>query len=420
MDFNIPFLTDITVPQACTCFIIDVGLVHMNGRVYDPHIGRFLSADPFIQQPDNVQSFNRYSYVLNNPLEYVEASGFFFKKLFRGIGNLFKGIVKLFKKAFKAILRSSFLRTVAAIGIAFLPGGSLAATFLKGFGTGFVASGGDLKSGIIGALTFGVSHVVGTHFGNLARAVGGALNTAQRVAKTLAHGGKFLSGFISAGTAQGFAQPGGYEATGVSASAGDYAYNAAASAVVGGTAAVLGGGKFKNGAITGAFAYTFGSIAQRNAVAADLGIDYETLEQFAADGGFSVGPDTSLAVNSLPQGAVDTVAGFGDAFGARYIRELLGVDGGINYDSITYQGSNLVGTFTPGLGTAATLKGAAALSGTRSFHFLNQNRYLRIGAGRIPKGKPFSYGPHPKAPTLRIGRGSPSPLNHHDLRVLGY
>jgi len=44
----------------------DVSLVHMNGRVYDPEIGRFLSADPFIQAPTNSQSFNRYSYVFNN------------------------------------------------------------------------------------------------------------------------------------------------------------------------------------------------------------------------------------------------------------------------------------------------------------------------------------------------------------------
>ena len=167
------------------------------------------------------------------------------------------------------------MRTVVAIGIAFLPGGSLVASFLKGFGAGFVASGGDLKSGIIGALTFGAFHGVGTHFGNLARAAGGALNTAQRVAKSLAHGviggissvahgGRFLSGFISAGTSQGFAQFGGYEAIGVSAgpsSAGDYAYSTAASAVVGGTAAVLGGGKFKNGAITAAFGYLFNDVA---------------------------------------------------------------------------------------------------------------------------------------------------------------
>ena len=45
-----------------------IGLVHMNGRIYDSEIGRFLSADPFVQAPENSQSYNRYSYVLNNPL----------------------------------------------------------------------------------------------------------------------------------------------------------------------------------------------------------------------------------------------------------------------------------------------------------------------------------------------------------------
>ena len=42
-----------------------VGLVHMNGRVYDPTIGRFLSADPHVQAPGNLQNWNRYAYVLN-------------------------------------------------------------------------------------------------------------------------------------------------------------------------------------------------------------------------------------------------------------------------------------------------------------------------------------------------------------------
>ncbi|NOI65479.1 FG-GAP-like repeat-containing protein [Vibrio sp. 99-8-1] len=54
----------------------DVGLIHMNGRVYDPTLGRFLSADPFIQ--DNwfgTQAFNRYSYVQNNPLSYTDPTG---------------------------------------------------------------------------------------------------------------------------------------------------------------------------------------------------------------------------------------------------------------------------------------------------------------------------------------------------------
>ncbi len=51
-------------------------LVHMGGRVYDPGLGRFLSADLFVQSPYSSQSFNRYSYVANNPLSYVDPSGY--------------------------------------------------------------------------------------------------------------------------------------------------------------------------------------------------------------------------------------------------------------------------------------------------------------------------------------------------------
>ncbi len=51
-------------------------LVHMNGRVYDPLTGRFLSADPFVQDPVNGQSYNRYSYVLNNPTNLTDPTGF--------------------------------------------------------------------------------------------------------------------------------------------------------------------------------------------------------------------------------------------------------------------------------------------------------------------------------------------------------
>jgi RHS repeat-associated protein len=57
--------------------IDQVGLVHMNGRVYDPELGRFLSADPFVQDAGNAQSWNRYSYVLNNPLSMTDPTGFF-------------------------------------------------------------------------------------------------------------------------------------------------------------------------------------------------------------------------------------------------------------------------------------------------------------------------------------------------------
>ena len=54
----------------------NVGLIHMNGRVYDPALGRFLSVDPVYQAPTNMQSLNPYSYVMNNPLSLTDPSGY--------------------------------------------------------------------------------------------------------------------------------------------------------------------------------------------------------------------------------------------------------------------------------------------------------------------------------------------------------
>ncbi len=52
-------------------------LINMNGRVYDPVTGRFLSPDPYIQNPYSAQNFDRYSYCWNNPLKYVDPSGYY-------------------------------------------------------------------------------------------------------------------------------------------------------------------------------------------------------------------------------------------------------------------------------------------------------------------------------------------------------
>jgi RHS repeat-associated protein len=54
----------------------NVELIHMNGRVYDPLLGRFISADPFVPRPHDGQGLNRYGYVLNNPLAFTDPSGF--------------------------------------------------------------------------------------------------------------------------------------------------------------------------------------------------------------------------------------------------------------------------------------------------------------------------------------------------------
>ena len=50
-----------------------LGFIHMGGRIYDPMLGRFLQADPFME---DTGTLNRYTYVHNNPLGWVDPSGF--------------------------------------------------------------------------------------------------------------------------------------------------------------------------------------------------------------------------------------------------------------------------------------------------------------------------------------------------------
>ncbi len=62
------------------------GFIHMNGRVYDPFLGRFLSPDPLVVSPTNSQSWNRYSYVSNSPLSFTDPSGYISEILVTGSG----------------------------------------------------------------------------------------------------------------------------------------------------------------------------------------------------------------------------------------------------------------------------------------------------------------------------------------------
>lgn len=54
----------------------ELGLINMKGRIYDPITARFLSPDPIVSLPTFSQSWNRYSYVFNSPLGFVDPSGF--------------------------------------------------------------------------------------------------------------------------------------------------------------------------------------------------------------------------------------------------------------------------------------------------------------------------------------------------------
>jgi RHS repeat-associated protein len=52
-----------------------IKLVFMGARAYNPEIGRFVSADSIVPEAGNPQALNRYSYVANSPLKYVDPSG---------------------------------------------------------------------------------------------------------------------------------------------------------------------------------------------------------------------------------------------------------------------------------------------------------------------------------------------------------
>src|SRR5690606_16327060 len=50
-------------------------VIHMNGRLYDSRLARFLQPDAFVQEPGNPQNFNRYTYLWNNPLNGTDPTG---------------------------------------------------------------------------------------------------------------------------------------------------------------------------------------------------------------------------------------------------------------------------------------------------------------------------------------------------------
>ncbi len=111
----------------------NMDLIHMNGRMYDPHLGRFLSADPTIQDPSNSQSLNRYTYCLNDPLALTDPSGFsWWSHFWHDVGHLFDGAGHTIGNWFKNQTFDTLLEiAAAAIAVGTLGPG---ATALEMFG----------------------------------------------------------------------------------------------------------------------------------------------------------------------------------------------------------------------------------------------------------------------------------------------
>jgi RHS repeat-associated protein len=143
---------------------LEVGeLIHLNGRVYDPILGRVLSADPLVKGRLAGQNLNRYSYVGNNPLSSLDPSGFFLGKLFKKIGRFFKKIWKpLVAIAIGAITGG------LALGFFGLSSLTLGGAIVSGIAAGFASSatltllnggslGDALKAGLRGAVIGGIT-----------------------------------------------------------------------------------------------------------------------------------------------------------------------------------------------------------------------------------------------------------------------
>jgi RHS repeat-associated protein len=258
----------------------DVGLVHLNGRVYDPLVARMMSADPMVDDPMNGQTWNRYSYVGNNPLTFTDPSGY----CFLGCGT-WSNLGKMqLGTTFRQNPMLGSIVEIAAAGICgMMTAGAcepaivavLASATVAGITSGRL--GKDvLRAGLTTAATVSAFYVVGGMTNVLADKAFGAehiqpeFGTSAYDFNVVAHAAVGCGASVASG---GKCGPGAL-AGGVTAAAGPiingkgFVFGLVANTALGGAAAVLGGGKFENGAITGAFGYLFNKMAGCKAVVA--------------------------------------------------------------------------------------------------------------------------------------------------------
>jgi hypothetical protein len=196
----------------------------MNGRIYDPTLGRFLQADPFIQAPKFSQSFNRYSYVMNNPMTNTDPSGYI------SLSDI--NPVKIVGNVLRAVASVPILNAAVQAGIAYLCGPAAAGCLTAYNAASTYAVTGSLRSAVIAAAA---SAAGGGDFFSAAL-VGGLASRVQ--------GGNFGHGFWAAGLGQ---------LIGGQIKSGNRYLNVVLASVIGGTISKLTGGKFSNGAQTWAF-----------------------------------------------------------------------------------------------------------------------------------------------------------------------
>jgi hypothetical protein len=257
----------------------------MNGRIYDPELGRMLSPDPFVQVPEYSQNFNRYSYVMNNPLNTTDPSGFsWLSKAFHRLGNWIRGNWRSIVSIVVVAVLTWGLGTFTALGA--YSSGAISGGVSGGLNAGL--NGGDFNDILRGTVVQGAQGAIAAGFlhplGEAAGAAGTfSAETAIHVAghgvlggaSNAALGGKFQDGFLSA-AASTFAADAGLLG-GEGGGAVGIASRTIRASIIGGSASALGGGKFANGAYTAAFQHLLNEEGPKF-VSYVGGISRETLE----------------------------------------------------------------------------------------------------------------------------------------------
>lgn len=239
----------------------DIGLVNMNGRIFDPTLGRFLQPDPVVQNNFELQNYNRYGYCYNNPMTCTDPSGLSWFYMF------------------EVAWRDPEFRGMLAMFVAVVIGAPNGATGWAAFGqaaeAGFVSgaiASNSLQGGVQGAFTsaafFGAGNLIdggnfftggGTDPASASKYLKGvALHGVVGCVTSVASGGQCGPGALSAAFAKALTPA-------ISGIAGDNHFAGIfLAAAVGGTSSQLGGGKFENGAKTAAFGYLFNELLHQH------------------------------------------------------------------------------------------------------------------------------------------------------------
>lgn len=223
-------------------------MIDMDGRMYDPIIGRFMSPDPSIQNPDFSQSLNRYAYCLNNPLSLTDPTGY----------NWFSRNWKIVFSSIAAIAVTYLTAgTTASLGVAMLAGaaggatGSMTYSVLNGANIFEVAKNtftGAFWGAIGGAASFGCGEIAQI-FKESKSALIAAKVLSHAASNSLingAQGGNMLIGAFCGAFSS-------FSSSFMSNIGMKPIENVIISSIIGGTLSEIGGGKFANGAISAAF-----------------------------------------------------------------------------------------------------------------------------------------------------------------------